>query len=240
MARRIVPFSVDPSEVIGVLRGLEAQSPKFAAVALKDSGRLFDNEMRKSFRPRGSRSDQWLQSRTGNLRRSLGFQVSGSRLDDLRLAVFSAGTKYANLQENGGTIRPKRGDYLTIPIADNLTPSGVPRYPSAKDLRQQLNQVGPARPAKRGRKDKLAGARTFVLKAKTGKLYIILRQSNGKSQLLWALVKSVKVPPRFGFRRTWNKQAPMRAQMFKVAMEKAVDASIRAARRTEQKSEEGA
>lgn len=227
MARRGKGFGVlvDMREVDRALRVLPAACDRRANTSLRDAGRLFQNAMVKSFRPRGSRSDEWLQARTGTLRRSVKYQVSGKQLTDLTLSVFSSGTKYANLQENGGTIRPRNAKYLTIPIEDNILPSGVPRYPSAKDLRRETNFfVRPAQRNARGRfrKDKLRGARTFVLKAKTGKLYIILRQANGKSKLLWALVKSVYIPPRFGFRKTWNEQAPMRAKLFQDAMSAAV------------------
>jgi hypothetical protein len=46
----------------------------------------------------------------------------------------STDSPYAKTQEFGGTIRAKRaGGMLAIPIEDNLTPAGVPRYLSPLD-----------------------------------------------------------------------------------------------------------
>jgi hypothetical protein len=213
--RASVALYVDARVATAALRSVRGHLDKRTATALKDSGRIFVNAMVNSFGPRFQKSDEWLTNRTGTLRRSFGYAVSGSTLDDLKLNAFSAGVPYANLQEYGGTIVPKKGKYLTIPIADNLTKAGVPRYPSAADLRTQLGGVGPAKPARRGRKDKLAGAHTFVLKSpKTGKLFILLRKANGKTDLLWALVTSVRVPARMGFRATWARQSKQRAEIF--------------------------
>lgn len=231
-------MTVEPGSALAALRNLEQESPRYAKDALKDAGRLFDNEMRQRFFKRTSNSDDHLQARTGNLRRSLGYEVSGSKLSDLRLAVYSAGTKYANIQENGGTVTPKRGKYLTIPLRDNLTPAGVPRYPSARDLRAQLGGVKGIKRGPRGSKDKLAGARTFILKSRSGKLFIVLQKGKGKPQFLWVLVKKATIPPRFGFRKTWNAQAKLRDELFVRAMNEAVDAAVRKARISEKKSEQ--
>lgn len=43
--------------------------------------------------------------------------------------------KYAELHETGGTIKPKRGKVLAIPIGPNLTAAGVARFNSPRDPR---------------------------------------------------------------------------------------------------------
>lgn len=83
-----------------------------------------------------------LASRQGEsgLRGSLGTLVRHSgNLGSLELRKFST-SRYAITHEKGTraaggtvTLRPKRARALTIPFADALTPSGVQRYPSARD-----------------------------------------------------------------------------------------------------------
>lgn len=144
--------------------------------------------------------------RTGRLRGSLGHRVDGETIADLSLRAYSAGVSYARMQEKGGTVRakpPRR--FLTIPVLDNLTAAGVPRFPSAADLR--ASQPG----------------KTFVFKTKDGRLFIGRRPSaNAKMQVLFRLKESVTIPPRFGFHETWEKQAPARAARNTKAVEAAL------------------
>ena len=53
--------------------------------------------------------------RTGQLRRNIKFKIRGSKTD-IYLEIGSWGVKYARILERGGTIRPKRVQYLTIPF----------------------------------------------------------------------------------------------------------------------------
>lgn len=53
--------------------------------------------------------------RTGKLRRSIRFKVHGSK-NDSTIEIGSWGVIYARILERGGTIRPKRKQYLTIPL----------------------------------------------------------------------------------------------------------------------------
>lgn len=74
-----------------------------------------------------------LQSRTGNLARSIQFSISGTQLDTLQGKVFTKSI-YAPIHETGGLISAKRaytrlpgGPYLNIPAGANKTPAGIMR-----------------------------------------------------------------------------------------------------------------
>lgn len=141
---------------------------------------------------RRNRSKKKLANRSGALRRSQNFTVRGLSTDSLtlRATIGDALTApYARLQEKGGTIVPKRAKALTIPMPDNLTPSGQARFPRAKGMQG-----------------------VFLLKTKKGAF--LVRKSagfdpfggSGQKQLefLWMLKKKVTIPPRLRFVATWE------------------------------------
>lgn len=180
----VASIKVDVRSVNAALRKLPDVITARARKSLTDSGNEFVGAMFKSFGTPGRN-----RSRSGLLRGSIQFVVEGAKFDDLRLVVYSAGVVYANLQEHGGTVRPKPPlKYLAIPIDDNLTPAGVATYPSAKALR---------------------GKGTFVLRLKSGGLYIVRREGDDL-KFLFKLVRSATVPPRLGFRKTWDELAANR------------------------------
>lgn len=166
---------------------------------LKEHGLFFTQRMKREqftgysgFSNSGSR----LQARTGKLRNSFGSEVRGEigTSIPLTLAVFSQGAIYSRLQEYGGTVKPKRAKYLTQPLPDNQTTAGVTRYGSARELFERYpDQVR-------------------VMKARSGRLFIVSEGKPGAKtkkknpDLLWLFIlrKSVKVPPRLGFRATWS------------------------------------
>jgi len=87
-------------------------------------------------------SGDTLHARTGQLRRSLNFEVHGDSIKTLGASVFSDASfaKYATVHEFGATIKAKDkylrvpgGPYLNIPLAANKTPAGVMRF-SARDI----------------------------------------------------------------------------------------------------------
>lgn len=111
-------------------------------------------------------SGQLLGVRTGALRRSIrGDAVSRSHKV---VAYVGASTPYARIHEEGGTIRPKAAQYLTIPTRHAMTPAGVIR--------------GGAR----------SFPNTFVRKTRSGNPAIFQRRGKQVVPLFW-LVKSVKV-----------------------------------------------
>lgn len=213
-----VSFHVDLARLRGVLKRTPEALRNRLSTALDTCGEEFRTTMIKErFRGYTNTPGDKIQNRSGYLRRSIGFEV-GSRykMRDMYLRVFSAGTKYARIQEEGGVVYPKPPNkFLTVPIDDNLTPSGLPRYPSARELKQE-------KPGS-----------TFVFKGPlTGKLFIVMKE-NGDLKFLWQLVKKVELsgprapsrkgPSRFGFKDTWNRLRTKREER----LNKAVNAAIR-------------
>ena len=125
------------------------------------------------FRPYTGAAGGKLQHRSSALRRSIGFEVRGDGFASA-LTVFAGPP--ARIQEFGGRVTAKRAKYLTIPLRAALTPSGQPKRPGARDWED-----------------------TFVLRAKSGKLFIA-REKGRKLELLYKLQQSVEIPARFGFR----------------------------------------
>lgn len=129
-------------------------------------------------------SDDTISTRTGrgvrSIRRSI--EISGRSLDDLKGEI--GGLTYLQVQEKGATIRPKNGQYLTIPLTAALNARGVPKKPRARDW-----------------------ANTFVNRSKSGKL-LIWRRVGRRVIPLYLLVgkgetqTEVKIKPRLGMERT--------------------------------------
>jgi hypothetical protein len=171
--------------------------------AFKEHGAYFTARMKKGqftgYTARQGTDGGLLQNRSGLLRRSFGFDVTGSiaKGSQLTLAVFSSGVKYARLQEYGGVIRPKRSQYLTIPLKAAMTASGVQRYPNGA----------------RGLFTSYPDQMRVVRSPKSGNLFIVSdgkpgaktdKGKNSKTQWLYILKKSVNIPPRLGFRKTFE------------------------------------
>lgn len=104
------------------------------------------------------------------------------------------GVKYARIQQYGGTITPKRSQYLTIPIGANLTPAGVARY-SARSV-----------------------PNSFFVKTRGGKL-LLMGGSKGRARPYFVLVKSVYIPPRLEFFQTVQSLRARRVQRLRRALE---------------------
>jgi hypothetical protein len=70
--------------------------------------------------------------RSGRLRASIRAEVQG-----LTMSLKAGGTRnvrYAAQREFGGTIRPVRARWLTIPLPNALTGAGVPRFPGPRSV----------------------------------------------------------------------------------------------------------
>lgn len=117
-------------------------------------------------------SGQKLNVRTGNLRRSL--QESRAKKvqerGDAVIGTVGTNMEYAAINEYGGTIRPKKSKWLTVPLKDALTAKGV------------------ARGKPRDFKD------TFFAMSKNGNLIMFGKSMVGGSVVpLFALKKEVKI-----------------------------------------------
>lgn len=88
-----------------------------------------------------------LHVRSGRLRRSIHTEVTATS-DGAQMALRAGGDKevvYARIHEVGGTIVPKNGKFLAIPLAPALTGAGVSRYPSPRDVPGLSFRGNPAR-----------------------------------------------------------------------------------------------
>lgn len=119
--------------------------------------------------------------RSSKLKRSIKYKVSGRGVNDVQmnLTVGNKNTPYANIQEHGGTIRPRNGKYLTVPMNYALTSKG--------------NVKSRARIRKQGDSYVTDLGSTFLLNRSGGRKYIAV-DVNGKVKVLYSLRKEVTIP----------------------------------------------
>lgn len=175
--------------------------------ALRASGAHWHSEMVRTrfnapltiFPQRSRRTN--LHTRTGALKRSLGFSVTRGQRGP-KLDVYSQGTPHARIQELGGTITPKRAKWLTIPAAANLTPAGVTR----QSARQIVSEGG-----------------IFLRTKEDGLILVKPNPKKGKFEIYFYLLKKVTIPEgRLGMRKVWGRQESRRRQRFSQAVRKAL------------------
>lgn len=144
----------------------------------------------------GRTGDMGLNRRSGNLQRdwNMTSTVSGDTLD-VTVQSSGAADAYAGLQERGGTVRPVRAKWLWIPLAANLTASGVPRISPA----QAMSNGGFFTNARNGGKIFWAYALTKAARAKT----------KGSLVPLFALKSQVKIPARMGATTLFESMTPL-------------------------------
>lgn len=125
-----------------------------------------------------------LNARTGRLRNSIAADVTqdGAGVTLTVSAGASGQLRYAKIHETGGTITPKRGKFLAIPVGPALTGAGVARYVSPRDV-PDLVFISTRNGA--------AG----VLVKKQG------RKGNERLQVWFRLVRRVKIKPKGYMRR---------------------------------------
>jgi len=164
-------------------------------------------------------SENLLKSRSGGLRATVGYEnAKASTIAGLRLTLYVGDAETARrikIHEHGGVIRAKKR-FLTLPLPDNLTAAGVPRFPSAKALfEQQPDRVW-----------------IQVMHGVPIIRYKPLNPLFGKEVLnLWALKASVRLKPRLGFRDLVKQSAPERAKELRASVAKAIR-TVRAAQQS--------
>lgn len=177
---------------------------------LVDIGRKFERHIVKN-RLRGGTSSNSLGKRTGQLRNSFGSRALARGLDGTVVVGFGppatpwigGAERYAAVHEGlvDMPITPKRGKFLAIPVAENLTGSGVARISSP-----------------RGLADPAFVPWTFA----TGPGFLVFEAE----QLMFLLVLQVTIPARLNFREDWSRLKPeYQADIFK-----AVDRGLNATR----------
>ena len=140
---------------------------------------------------RGRHGGPRLHNRSGDLRRSVRTRWHGAaRL----MLVGGRDAPYAVMHELGGTIKPKRGKYLTVPLPAALNAKGslAGRYKIRK-------ASGTTRSGKK--KYETDAGPTFIIRSKAGNLLIGVRRKNRKAvelerDLLYVLKRRVTIPPR--------------------------------------------
>lgn len=126
-----------------------------------------------------------LVRRTATLQRAIRFTVTLDGQDAVLTMIADASkAPYAAAQEYGATIRPTKGQFLTIPLEPALTASGVARV-SAHEFISNPGSLG--------------FERTFVNKAKTAILGVT---ASGTVQAVFALKTQVILPERSYMRST--------------------------------------
>lgn len=171
----------------------EALRRQLVGVALEAEGRAKQN----------ATSDP--QVRSGTLRRSIAGTVDAMP-DGLRLVLSAGGrtggadVRYAATQEFGGTIRPRNGRWLAIPVGAAKTASGVARGGPRDfgELRYVPSATSP-------------GSKAYLVRE-------MGRGRTARTEILFVLVRKVEIRPKRYIARAWE-QVPADAQM---AMQTAV------------------
>jgi len=163
----------------GLTRAFKEAAPNLRdeiAKTLNKEGQRASARMVK-FASAGGRRN--LRIRSGQLTKSLHYLVQRKA----NATSVSIGTikrtealAYAGIHEFGGTIRPTRSKYLTIPLDRAKTPSGNPRF-TAREAEQEFEE-------------------TWFARSKKGRLMLWGMESDASVYPLFLLVKQVKIKPR--------------------------------------------
>lgn len=174
-------FKVDQKQYDRLMRNLNTLKPADRLSIIKNAMLEATNLVERKLKL--NLGGQILKVRTGKLRQSIGSRVV---FNEQGIAgIVGSGVRtgkrmiYANIHETGGTIRPKRKKWLTVPLANALTPSGAPKRPSARDWNN-----------------------TFILRTKSGQLLIVRKDGKKRITPLYVLKKSVSIAKRRYMSRT--------------------------------------
>lgn len=113
---------------------------------------------------------------------------------------------YAEIHETGGTIRPKQGKYLTIPVGEALHPSGVPRYRGPLDPELEARDV-------------------FWIFPKGRNPLVVESDENDELSVLFVAVKEVTLPARRPLGRTAEEMRPRLVLILANHVERALNAA---------------
>jgi phage gpG-like protein len=162
-----------------------------SAKVLSREMKIFLDEVAKALAQRHSGAwpsgagPQTLSRRSGGLVASIldSVRVTGATMDSVQGAIGS-NKPYARIQEFGGTITPKKGKFLAIPLPAALDSNGLPLRSSPRDW-----------------------PNAFCRRSKAGNLLIF--QKRGTMIIpLYVLKSSVTIPPRLGLKKTLDAGVP--------------------------------
>lgn len=151
----------------------------------------------KKFYTASPGSSEGLARRTGSAAKSWKVDVSKSQ-ETISCSIYSAGAQHAGAFMSGKFIRPKKKQWLAIPVGPSLTKSGAARYPggpreAAKTLVMPPLRRGGFGRRKSGERDPLSfyqkDSNTAFLFAKPGVKGTGLTKKN---RLMFVLKKVVK------------------------------------------------
>lgn len=216
-------------EVRAMLREAGRSAFRHARRAFQDAGREFEGEFVDAHL-RGTTGPHTLGSRSGGLRRSFGTTVRGDRLDRLAMAVGfgppahawqKSAAIYAKTHIVGGdvgTIKPKRGKYLAIPL--DRTKAGIRRGLSLRELGAEIVWVrrAPGALSKKRFRAPLDPTKAFAFPRKAGAGWVITY--GGRA--LFVLVPSVTVPERLPLHEKLHAYLPRLVARLKSASMQAV------------------
>jgi hypothetical protein len=120
---------MSPADLSARLAKLQATLPRQIAQALALSALVAEAEGKKN-------ATTLLKVHSGRLRNSIRTEVHDDGTAH-QMALRAGGERdvvYARIQELGGTITPRNGKFLAIPLAPALTGAGVSRYKSPRDV----------------------------------------------------------------------------------------------------------
>ena len=159
-----------------------------------------------------------LGTKTSHLKRNVGYKAVESE-GTFGIAIGTGPdvgkkeVKYAKIHEYGGTIKPKKAKYLTIPLGS--TKGTVAMHPEA--FRQPSKRGGPVVPRgfeTRVRVGPKGGSRLNILKSKAGNLIIFARTARGIKPL-FLLKKEVRIPARYWLSRSIGEMKTMLDMLLK-------------------------
>lgn len=174
-----------PTEMRDLPKALIADLKKAARRGLAQGTQIVIGALRQAS------GGEILQRRTGNLARSW-YGTGVETEDDGYAARIGSNAIYARIQNDGGTVKPVHAKALTVPIAANLTDRGVPRYPTAEDLKNKFGEKNVFLLKRAGQAP--------LLMAKTGK-------TDRSVKPYFALMTSVKIPASGYIDKTLEAQA---------------------------------
>ncbi len=135
----MIEIRVDEKSLKNLEQALEGINPKKASSALnkgfKQAALLIERKLKQNI------SGSLLNVRSGRLRSSIG-SVVGTE-DGLPVARIGSGVRqgrpvsYAGIHETGGVVRPKTGQFLTVPLKAAQTQSGVTRF-TAREVKSGM------------------------------------------------------------------------------------------------------